>query len=459
MGNWFEDNDPGKTAAAAAPAPTIPIAKKTGNWFQDNDPGNLVNASSYPVKNTIPTNIPPVQPPQGMGDIINRTPGLLEQTGLDSLPFLGTALGSMAGQPIFGAAAGSFLKQGLDPRTVDSTDALLNVGNDTLINGIVPQLGGKLAGTLGDAITSSTPFRAMLAKIAASRLFKNLPAVRGAVANSNIQDLIPQVANKVLPESGIVETAATNAQNNLPVVPHWNDPGTVGEDLMNIPYKQTEGSPYSISKLADKGLSDVSQVRNWKLATGETSTIQQLGLRNAIGKGYNEGTGEIDPDAILKELTGDKADVYKEALQPATMTRLKSLLNNIKSNQADLAPSGMDHVMQYAKHRMLFDLPFMLGAGMEGHEALGAAAIGGVILTDSAITKLMSDPVISKLTAQAIKTGTNSAAAPMLQKAITWALRGTPVMIQAGSDIKNALINQNGQLQLQAPGPSNQKSQ
>lgn len=345
--------------------------------------------------------------PQGIG-------GSTFEDALSLLPMAGGMLGDIPG-----AAAGALLRQ-----VLTKNPSLGQAGIDTLLQGVIPAGVGKALEALGGNVAS---------KIASK------------ITNSKINPTLAEgLANKtskfIMPEAATTETAAANA---LPAV--QRNPmlfqGSVAEPLAKIPYNQTSVSNIPINKTVDQALSDVSQVRNFKLATGEPYTIEQLALNRAVGKGYSSGNQSIDPDAILKELTGPKSDVYNEAIRPDVRQKLTDFMGKVKEFEPETQGNSM---IRYAKHRLIFDL----AAYGVGHEVGGPLAGGAaLILGNQAITKLMGSDFIGNLALKSLDTPTNSAMSPIITKAILGTLRGTTAYLQLPDGKKEQVrIDDNGQI-------------
>ena len=348
----------------------------------------------------------------------------------------GAGLGSAAGVELQNEAPRWF---GQGPSS--GAEAAGRIGGDIVGNSIIPDVGGALARggiNLAKQAGEGGLKAALLAQFA-----KGTKPVQSALLGDTINEGMKKLSSKIYPDSSIIETAAQNAQDNLNNTlnsgqsnPFANggpfQGGTVGQKLTGVPYQQTDARVQSLSKIKDMALSDVTQVRNWKLATGETGTIRQLAAGDVINQGYSQTAGTIDPDKILKAFDGPKADVYNEAMAGSnTKQDIIDLANTIKDAQANMPKqSGL---INYFQHRLTFDAAMLLPEAMmgaaAGHELIGiGAGVGTVVLTNSAITKMMANPVTAKAVIQAIKTPATSPMAPLLGKIIKNGLIGAQVL-------------------------------
>ncbi len=398
---------------------------------------------------------------QEQSQYVERQPAFREAIGKD-IPSAIAFGGGFAGPG--GGVAGSMIGQGLRdaaPSLFGGEDSG-SVAGDVLSNAVIPSVLGKI----GNFIRSP---REAMTELLSSRVGRMSPGVKTAVA----QDVLNQSSGKLqqmrYPETGILESAATNVDDAVQSITKLaNDPNitptqfnkvwtqyqnqygknTVAKALLklsvDVDNSGSVAAQQAYKKISGQALSDVSQVRNFKMATGEPDTISQLATRKVIDSGYNAGSKTFNPDVILSELNGAKDEIYKEAITPATRTNLTDLANAVKEQQTALEGKGStDKLISYAKHRLIFALPFAAVGGLN----VGTGVAGGIILGDAAINKAMRDPALSQMVVQAIKTGRTSQAAPLLQKAIINGLRGTAVVVQnADGEEENATIDQQGRV-------------
>lgn len=337
-----------------------------------------------------------------------------------SLPMAGAAVGGLEGGvgAVPGAALGSVIKQalqGYSPSTFgespkDVGDNVLETGKDTLINGVLP-------GFLGKALTGIKGIPGYLAsKLAGAK-------------NPAVQDFVESNASKF---TGGTQDAADVANSRYQgTAPE----GSAIADLKN-------GKP--LDSVINKIYGDVKQAQQWKALTGETGTLQQLSLDKLVSKGYSAGNKTINASKILDEL-GENKEYFNEALTPQTKSNLEDFLTKAKTFEPPPAPQGtLGKIIQYEKNRLVYHL----GASTIGGAVGGApGAIGGVILTNVALNKLMMSPTVGRLAIQALETPASAAEAPLLSKVITNSLRGTIVYLQLpDGKTEKAYVNQDGQL-------------
>lgn len=387
------------------------------------------------------------------GQIPYSSTGALQTGGkflANAMPAIGGAVAtpeSFGGLTIPGIAAGSMIKRGLQtisPKYFgqppeDGLGDAIDTGTDIVGNSL-PYVGSGIANAFSTAGK---------AKILASRLFRNTTPVQNAVS----QDIESGVGRLTTPDPMVIETAAQNVRDNTGVsVAEKYKEGSIGADLAQVPYQADQKlRDISFKNIADKALSDVQQVRNFKLSTGEVDTIDQLAANRALRQGWSKA-GKFDPDAVLAELNdGKNADVYGEALKSGTKKDLQEFLQTAKDMQGDATSGG--HLISMIKRAPVLALPGMaLGSaagGALGHGFVGATvgAGMGITLGESAISRLMANREIAKLTIQAMKTPATSQQSTIISKVILNALRGTEVLVTTLRGQEKAVVGQNGQLQ------------
>ena len=380
----------------------------------------------------------------------------------NSLPALGATLAAPEGMGVgsiatgaLGAGLGSFVKRGLQaisPKWFgeppgDTTGDMIDTATDAVGAGVLPPV---LTSGLNTAIKVATKGPAeTISKVLASRLFRNTTPVQNAVS----QDIESGVGRLTTPDPMAIETAAQNVRDNTGVsVAEKYKEGSIGADLAQVPYQADQKlRGISFKKISDRALSDVQQVRNFKLATGEADTIDQLAANRALKQGWSKA-GKFDPDAVLAELNdGKNSDVYGEALKSGTKQNLQEFLETAKDMQGDSTSGG--HLISMIKRAPVLALPGMaLGSaagGALGHGFIGATvgAGMGITLGESAISKLMANPEIAKLTIQAMKTSSSTQQAGIMSKVILNALRGTEVLVTTPEGQEKAVVGENGQIQ------------
>lgn len=345
------------------------------------------------------------------------------ETALSGLPAIGGIVGGVPG-----AAAGATARQTL----TTGEPSLVGAGIDTLTQGVLPGMlsaGKRFAGNIAKKFVD-----------------KSNPVVSKSL-NEGIQKFVQ-------PEAATVEVAGQNMRGNYP------DPGSFNKaasefplmnDLNNVPF--TQGQKFAtqpIKEVADNALSDVTAVRNFKLATGEPHTIENLALNRSIGKGYSEGTGKIDADKILTELTGTKKDVYDEAISSDTRGRLTDFLEKAKSFE----PEVTNPIIQYAKKKLIFSVPGAVVGHMTGIP--GAGVVGGattMYLGAKGLAKLSQSEVMGRLALRSLEVGADSTEGKFIGQLLLRGLAGTPAILH-GADGKDekVVIGPEGQIQHPSPG-------
>lgn len=371
-----------------------------------------------------------------------RVPGLLSAAG-GTLGGLGAGsssfgLGTMAGAgagALVGSGIGTGL-QGMFPRLFGEKpeDVVSKVLTDAAIEGAVPEGIGKAASVTIRPITKVL-----------NRVF---PAIREGIAKQEAK----QLEKKILPESQIIETAAENTRLN----PNIPSPGTIGlgntvaDDLIKVPYQQTNLSSQQIKEITKKALSDVSEVRNFKLATGGDHEIRQLAFNDILTRNYSGATKTFNPTKILDELNGSKREIYQEAIGKKGLEQFKTFLLEMQK------PSTTQHpVLSYIRNRLAFSVPmFMVGGGLGGLAGGAAASGASIILNDAVLTKIMSYPEVAGVMTRALKTGLKDTEAEFLQRVIANSMRGTKEavgLLLPDGEIQKAYVTDDGKLTYEKP--------
>lgn len=353
----------------------------------------------------------------------------------DLLPAVGGILGSIPG-----AGAGAFAKQALSP-----TPSLQEGAIDLGLQGVLPEAAGKLTGILQSL--RSNGVRQTLANLLPTSLASKLPATK-------IAETINKARGMLSPEAGMIETAGENARNQIPYskpgqvlhgVTPANYQGTVAEDLVQTPYTQQSVAKIPpIGKTADKLFSDVTEVRNAKIATGDPTVIRQLAQDRILRKNWNFDNGSFNPSNVLDEL-GKSEDVYKEALGNGYDT-FKNLMQTAKELKVGEHPESLISWHEVRK----------VGALSLGAEIIGVPyhLSAPVILSVDAMKKIASDPALGQLIVAGMKLPKTSPASTLLGKAIANGLRGTTVYLQGEDGQKSkATFGEDGQLQTPPPSP------
>jgi len=346
------------------------------------------------------------------------------------LAMIGSILGSVIGAPIGGAAVGASTGQALKNIApsifgapgVTTGERVVDYGGDILSQGVLPSILGSIAsrGLRG----------AMLAMPGTKTLAA--PAVK-------IAQLVNQAKGYMMPESSLVETAAENMRQNLPNIPgKQNIPETSLNELFNVPYNQTGISTTKIAPIVKDMLSDVTTVRNMKLATGNPTLIRQMAANDLVTRNYYKAADTINPTAILNEL-GNKPDIYEEAFGKPALDTFTALMKTAQDKGVGKATDLMS--WREGRKVLLLSLPF---------RALGVpfGAAEGIIFGSDAIKKVISNPQLGQMILQATKTNASAPEASLLSQAIVHSLRGASLYLKKEDGSKEKIqVSQDGQLQ------------
>lgn len=360
-------------------------------------------------------------------------PGILSAVGGTMAGAPGAGLGSVAGIELRNEFPGIF---GQPPQSGMGLAA--NVGGDILKQAVIPSALEKIF----------TPERLANAgaRLMASKIFRNFPAVKEGIAKAMTAT---GLARYQYPETGIIESAAANASNTAEDLATRISSGdasaiqdsqntfggnTIANKLLSLQHDFESGGQVanqeSYKKIASIALSDVSHVRNWKLATGEPTTIQQLGINDLVTNGFKEASGKIDAQAILNKLGGDKKQIYEEAISnPKVMDNFKDFLTSLLDQEKT---GAMDRVLHYSQSHLIWSaggaLGEMTGHGIVGEIGLGMGGItGGIVLTNKMLGKLMENPQMSQLVVKAMKTKLIDPEASLVSQALAQGVRALGV--------------------------------
>lgn len=376
-----------------------------------------------------------------------RNSPFVGRAAVEALPFAG----SFAGPE--GTVVGSMVKNliksykpdlfGQPPQ--DMGDIALGAGKDILTNNLVPGGVGVLSNAISGLLRRGVPG---VADILASKGVSSFPAVKEGLQGA----LADKVVNKFqYPETGVLESAAENAKGtkesildniekeraNLPkgslnspglesaIADHENVFGknAVGNQLVNLQKEFESGATQvagsqTYKQIANTALSDVRHVRNFKLATGESKTVEQLALNNLVTKNFSDTTGKINSTAILKELSGPKNEIYSEAVSPQTMDIFKGLMQEIEKQKVGTIPNA---IVKYSNGHLLWEIPAITHgiatgnpfSGLAGGVGTSAAAIS---ITNQQLGKLMAKPGVAEAVLKAMKTAPSAKDAGLLNK-------------------------------------------
>lgn len=371
--------------------------KAVGNKYLLNKPGT---GNSFQLANPkSPTPIPN-----------DPTKGMVEngiKLGLGQmLPLVGSFIGPEG--TLAGSAIKSLLPESYGGSRGGLGEQLTNMGEDMLGQEVLPRAVGGILGKLKTLVTKG-PSAAIADSIANTWPLNKSPAVKGAMAQDTIDNqLKPQV-----------------------------------DTLLGQPKSPNALDAYGVPRDPLK-----DGIQNQVERKTVTSLFSNSG-------GFKPTSGKLDPDKILDEF--DKPGQDYSAISKDTKGSIVDLMNTFKSQQ-ELADKGsvQNGMLRYIKHRVMFDMameaPSAAAGLMSGHTAATMAVPTSIILGDTAIAKLMSNPAMAKLVVAAVKTAPSNQAAPLLQKAILAGLGGgTEVYLQTPDGLQKGQI-QNGQFQLPRQG-------
>jgi hypothetical protein len=327
-----------------------------------------------------------------------------KQEALNQLPMVGAIGGSFAGGAgaYPGAALGSITKQLLqDKSNMTPEETGTDIAKDVGINAFLP------------AAVSKLPF---LGKLVGKLAGRNNPA---------IEDYINQGLNKYAPAT---EDLTSLANKNL-------ESSGLGRQFV----KQQLSEP-------EKVLDSLDNVRKWKMAVGE-QLVSDTAIKKVTSAGY-DGV-KFDPDKTLKELYKN-GDIYKEAISPEARETYTNFLEKVKKLQPAEEQGLIPNIIKYSKKRLVFDALAAIGGGHMGGIP-GAAT--SVLLSETALSKIASSPMLGRLAIQALETPSGTPQAQLISKALLYGMRGTSVMLQMSDGTKEkAEVDINGNLT--TPHPS-----
>ena len=358
----------------------------------------LTNAPQAPQ--TLPRTGNIQKPGEELRSVLSRVP--------DTLPAIG---GTVANIP--GAAGGAALSQGLknlSPSTFGQPGGVGEAVVDTVAQGVVPQVVGNLLRYGAKGVVALVPG------------IDKLPAVK-------IAELINKAKNYMQPQSALMETAAENMRANLPNLSGPSlaaIPETSLNALHNVPYTQTEISATKLAPIAKDMLSDVSTVRNAKIATGNPTIVRQIAANDLVTRNYSKAADTIFPDKILDEI-GQRPDVYEEAFGKPALDTFTELMQTAKDKgigkTTDLASWREGRKALYlGMPARLLGIPFGVSET--------------IVLGSDAMKVVATNPKLGQMILQATKTNMNAPEATLLQKAIVNGLRGTTLYIKRADGSK-----------------------
>ena len=327
----------------------------------------------------------------------------------EGLPMIG---GMAAGVP--GAAAGAFAKQALSPDNPDIGNAI----QDTMLQGVLPEAVGGAVNYLKGGV-----------KAGAALLIAKFPNLANMLPGFQKAYIINKMAEKMVPEADNVAVAAENARANTPYPTQAQQESTHG--LFDVPFDQTEINTTKIRPLVKNLFNDVTDVRNAKLSGVSQQRLASLAGSDLVTRNYSAATNSFNAPRILEELSGPKADIYKEALGPGYQT-FKDLAQLGTDKGVGVKAMSPVQTMFYEGKRIFFG---SLAGGVFG---LPAHVSAGLVLGSDAIAHIASDPKLGQLVIQAMKTPGTAPESTLLMKSIMNGLRGTTVYLQNSDGQKDA---------------------
>jgi hypothetical protein len=360
----------------------------------------------------------------------------------------GPMIGGMLGGPL-GAAGGYGISQILKKASPDYfgkpqediAGLIGGAGTEALLQGFLPR--GVEA-----ALSAA---RHPIVNALSSAPLKNFPSVKGGAAREMTDQIMKQFGGS---ESGILlkggEKAAANFDEMLGYVNEARDKlrkakkfGTfseedsqaaldeatqlmretfggnvVGKQLVRLRKEFEAGADVaatqSYKQVANTALSDITHVRNFKIATGSPREIEQLALNKLVTNGFKDSEGRINANQIINELSDKNAEIYKEAISPDKLGTLKSLLNEIQTQEKR---GVTDRVVNWSEGHLTWSLAGLKFLGLTGGVPIALAA------TNKGLAKLMENPQTAKLVVVAMRTSTNAPEAPFVSKLLASVVR------------------------------------
>lgn len=327
---------------------------------------------------------------------------------LDSRPGLPIVGGMMAGIP--GAAAGSAIKNALS-----DNPSLTDVAKDTVIQGVIPKV-------IGSAVSKGV-----------QAIAKSSPAIQKLVRGENAAKFDETLKPMMHDESQVVQEMGQNA---TPSALKLKSNKLAGERSLNDDLYDAARGKIPVTKLGDRIFSNIDDLRQLKMA--DPSGVEKLGLSRLLKKG-------ADPSKVLDTLKGTDSNYYKEALNPETHQSLTNLMTAAQKSASD--GNGIEKVLSYGKGKFLLSLPLIAAAPVVGL-GLAGKTLGAVVLTESAISKLVQNPQIAKLAVEATKVPMGSPQYQLISRALMASLSGTEVIKkdEDGNDEK-LMVGPKGELQ------------
>lgn len=393
--------------------------------------------------------------PQTQSDVEGTVAPYVGRLAVKAPPIIGSYYGP--GGTMIGTGVSQLLKAGFPKIFGQPADNIVTEGGkDLLLNNVLPAGIEGVVGTgvrAGSNISKLGVGQGLAATAAELPILRNLPGVRQGAAKQITSQIMDQLGVK--PESQILGEASDVAdaklagqKGNIQNLNRANPPqmvtnpltgqqslqfhpavqqamkdledtfgkNTVGKKLLELNKEIQAGKDVAGNQtykdISNMALSDIRHVQNWKLAAGEPA-IQELAFNKLL-----TGQGEtLDASKMLEELTGPKAEIYKEAISPAAYNDFKNMVNEIHAQQSGHSIS--DALVHYSKGRLLWMGSALAGGGIHGSLALPGVAAGGITITNSMLTKAMANPDTAQIVVQALRTPASSPQARVIGQALS----------------------------------------
>ncbi len=120
-------------------------------------------------------------------------------------------------------------------------------------------------------------------------------------------------------------------------------------------------------------------------------------------------------------------------MKPETKSILTDFSKKVQELQPEEAKGFMPGVIRYSKRKLVFDFG---AAVLGGHIGGPVGAASGIVISETALSKLANNPMIGRLAIQALETPAGSPQAQLMSKALLYGMRGTAVMLQMSDGTK-----------------------
>jgi len=452
----------------------MPLEDTNGNPIQTAKLGGLEDSEGNPIQPTL--TLPKPNPAPRVPDKQNPYPDINYNTAgsdamsaqgsygpneqkilLEGLPIAGGMFGGIPG-----AAAGAFAKQALTPDDPSFGTAVA----DTALQGVIPAgIESVLSRGLKGGVAS------LLSKLPQS-IVDRIPGVAKA-------QIASKLANKMFPEAGLVQTAASNTADqsgklakvvedskfsgNLGLtgpgltnsmsaaetkaVAQYNAryaDNQIGGQLLSIQRQLHIAGDQPLSAVPKLMMSDVKHVENAILATGNPTIVKQIASNDLVTRYFTPSTKSFNVAGMLDEMAGTKADAYKLALGKGYDTFKTLLEQGVKKGVGQETPG----LFSWSQGRKL-----LIGGGALSAIGIPFKVGESAILGADAIRKIAQNPELGQMIIQSMRTGSKAPESTLLTKTILAGLRGTTVYLQTEDGQKDQAVIQSdpktGEPQLQ----------